>query len=410
MLVIASLMSLEEFGRFAVYWSTILVLGAFASIGAPQFLLRELAAYQAAPGRGVSLSYATKLAVIIPGIVLASAYGIYSALRLFGIALPLLPGDVAAFSIVIASMVSVQVQHVAIIFRVFECKNSAMYISLAGNQFILLASLVLMTACAEPSADLLLNMFALSGAVVVILIWICHWAFFPVGTLFRETEESKLSLSFWVNGTLSILIKHTDTFIGGAFLVAEHLGVYQVVKRISNLAILPKTVSDWDLTTEIAQSAAVADAARLEAHARRYLHISVWPSLVFAGAVLSLSPVIMRFYEVGFSWYWVALFVLMLANPIIRVLYGGHMTFATQLQLEHFSAIARFGAFFVVVGAYLLLPVNKTPISIAAAFLLMTTLSSTVIWLAVRARAGVDTSIGLYFRPGPGQKPKVRRR
>jgi O-antigen/teichoic acid export membrane protein len=190
---------------------------------------------------------------------------------------------------------------------------------------------------------------------------------------------------------LGTALAQVDIVVGGAFLSDGQIGLYGLLRRLTNLVVMPVSVATWVSSVPVAKAYGAGDRAALGHASRQASSVAMVPGLVLLGAgVVALAVLQLRAFQMwGAEGNWVCL--ILLGGAGLQLMFAATFTVATLCKLAHFAALARLCSVVVYVVGVVLIPV-MTPISNAIIYSVALTVGNLLLWIVVQRRLGVDTS------------------
>lgn len=403
LLVIATLMEVDEFGRFAFMWAATLTMSAIASVGAPNLLLRELSAYQAEGYHGIARGQALRLALLWPALILSAAAAAALAAAKLGLWDTVMTGwgaGDATVSSTVLSMVAVAflvgLIHVqGTLFRVLGRTNMAMLLNDAGPQALMLGATLGLSLSGSPRAATVFAAFLILAPCAMLLVTLLNarllvamLVVLPVGS----DRSSRVSpFAFWGSTITTMLWVQVDILLAALFLSPAALGQYQILKRVANLASVPKIVANWATAVPVGKAFAGGRISEVQRYCGHALRLSLWPLALLLVVTLSSMPLLIALFDLAEGPIpWIVL-GLLLASAAANVLAGPNFSVAAQCRMEGAALWARSTGVFVTVGL-IATAGSYGEIAIAAAVLAGSVCANAVICGRVRGTLGVDTS------------------
>lgn len=402
MLVIAFLMKADEFGYYALMWASAMSLSSIVSVGAPSLLLRELSAYQINGYCGISRGHVLRLVLVWPVVLLVTVVGLAvtvpAILPVFGKPVPALGPTLlvaaAAFAINILNVI-------AVVYRILGHAGKAMALRDAGPQALMLVATILVAFRGRPEAQTSFAAFLILAFATVAMALVLtqqrlkeQFARLPKD---HVAGRRVLVAGFWGTTVANMVWTQVDVLLGGLVLAPATLGHYQLLKRIANLAAMPQIIANWSAVVQIGRAFAAGDNGRIQVECRRALGLSVVPMLtVVVGTILAMPLFVRAFDLPATSNTWIVM-ALLLAGSAMNVLSGLNFVVASQCHLERHAMGARIAG--LVVTVLLIASLGAMGVTfVALANLAGVLATNLVLWVIVRNRLGVDTSIAAIIR------------
>ncbi len=358
--VAASLLGPADFGRFAIVFAGARLLAAFAGLGAPSFLLKDVPWRQARGLPWHSAGAAMLTFIVYPALICAAVGAGAEAIGRTGTAYyPLLPGEGAAMALL--GLVWAGMLALGAYVRTTRSATEAMLVADLYTPLAMLAALAALWAIGLPQVTrIVLLCCAIVGATqLAMLAWHAARGWIPVGGPDAEPVRIRELIAYWGTVLLNTASTQIDILIAGSVVGPVATGVYTVIKRFTNVLAIPLSIAVWIIAPQISRASATGDRAVLERCARTANRLSFLPCLVLAAGVAGSAP--WWFAWFGFAMTAEALAVLgilLLAN-VLSVALGPSTAFATQTGMPGLAvrsmalAIAVAGAWMALGGAWL---------------------------------------------------------
>lgn len=397
-LVIAAVMSADDFGKFVYFWAMSMALAAIASLGGQNYLLREGSARQVDPARGVTRWEAIKIAVIWPSLAL-SAIGLLAISLPIELFLTLRLNPPQPFEVVILCAVSwvlILLSHLATPFRVCAHKTFSMFVSDAGPHLILLVVIIGGASFSVTDPYSILLAFVAVGLLVIVIL--AAIAFSPkllTTPLWRTSGSARGDglVGFWGISVLGVFSAQIDILLGAMVLNPAELGQYQILKRLANLASLPVVVANWAVVVRIGKAFAAGNFDDIQAACRRGAELAFFPGMGLVAALMFLLPGFLWFYNIENTMTTWIVFSLLATASIINFTCGVNFAVAAQCKLENFALFSRLIGLTAAVSIIVLLGEGLSELRLAAAMLFALGLSNLTLWTLIYRTLEVDTTV-----------------
>ncbi len=396
LLTIAAIMPKAEFGNFVFLWAFVQVLSSVAGVGGPPYLLREGSVRQGNPEKGLSRNEAIKISLIWPFCILFLMSLI--AVMLFDNFLDSFGSAKTSYKsciIFLSAYLIILTINSAIPFRLNGRVELAMFIRDGAPHIILLSSAFLAKHFFVLDAISILLLFNIISAmfVTILVIWITQLE----APLWRETTSTSGAGSgqiyFWGSNVLSKLTAQIDIIIGGYFLTSVDLGQYQILKRLTNLLMLPQVIANWLVIVRIGKSFAQRKYEDVQAACHTSLIMSFFPALLILVVLAFIFPIIQNVYDLPEGGYiWKVFFFLGLGN-LISVACGMNFTVASQCGQESQIMLVKIIGIVVVSLIILMFTDSLTGVSLAGAVFSSIAISNIYLYVIILNRLKIDTSI-----------------
>ena len=371
MMGLAWLLGIDLFGQLIVIWGLALIGSSILSVGAPLMLLRALS-----DGGRMTVGAVVCHLFLYP--IALAAVG-WVVLPLIFPALPWLPILAVAFGIhLITCLTSIM--------RSLGSVDWSMALRDAGPLLALgLAALI----WAENSATIMI------AAAFILAVFagtaVCFCLVHPDrNTLIRtDGPREPIAMSMWGTSLLGMLLAQVDIVVGGAFLSDEQIGLYALLRRLTNLVVLPVSVATWVSSVPIAKAFGGEDRIGLIRAAARANQIAVFPGLLLMGCAIC-ALIVAQWFAIGPEGTTVCL--VLLAGALVQLGLAATFTVATLCDLAFFAGLARLSSLVIYLLLVMSVPVI-TPTINAVAYVTAISVGSWILWSVVRHKHGIDTSI-----------------
>ncbi|WP_342076456.1 hypothetical protein [Yoonia sp. SS1-5] len=369
---LAAWLGLSFFGELMVVWAMAMVSATIIGLGAPLILLRDLSS-----GAGL-----TMLAVLSYVFVYPAIFAVIGAMALAAI-WPEIPWGI----VLLVGYLCHAATCLASIMRAFGSMQWSMILRDTGP--VLALGLGAVLGVGQIEAVLGAAAVVLVGMVVIAMLWcLRHERWFacirPAG------RGAILPLSMWSTSVLGMGAAQVDIILGGLLLSSGDIGLYVLLRRITNLIALPVSVATWVSAVPIAAAFGAADRAGLRAASRQASLVALLPGL----ALLAICIVALSLFQAVAQDFLgpaalLAAIVLGL-GAAVQVGLAASYTVATLCHLAHVAAIGRLASIVVYLVIAVIAPMNLA--THAGAYVLGISLGSALVWVLVRHRLGIDTS------------------
>ncbi|MCF7779651.1 oligosaccharide flippase family protein [Sulfitobacter sp. M220] len=407
MILLAFVLPLHIYGSVVLTWSVILLLSAIGGLGAGAYILREMSARVEGNKSvsGISFSTAISLTVIWPLIIIL--------LIMIGVAagLPIFKEIFEDFSIanfnykisdlalicLISWLINI-ISHLANMMRVQGKIITPMVLRDSGPQLMLLIGAVV-TLAIWPNNVTVTKILAIYATMATSIVILTSCSIFlrsrAISVLFAHRGETsnKFNLSFWGVSVTGTAWNNADIIIGGFLFSPEAIGIYQIIKRVANLASMPQIVANWAIVVSLSRSHAARDSNRIQNSLRQGAKLSFVPLLVLSICCSVIIPIVLSYIKgpmiVG-DW---VVFSLLLLGSILNVGFGGNFVAATQCGMEAEAFRSRIWGLIVLFMIIYVLSFTRLGISsLSIANFTMAFISNTSLWWLLKQKLNVDTS------------------
>lgn len=231
---------------------------------------------------------------------------------------------------------------------------------------------------------------------LVLLLGLALWVAakgLPAGMFRGAGRAPRYQFSFWGNGILGTMTSQVDIIIAGNYLAPAGLGTYQILKRFANLLSLPQIVANWLVIVTIGRYYAAGDLDAVQGQCRVGLRYSLLPGALLLVLGLVASPWLFDIYAIEANTAHYGAYAVLLAGSLFNILYGVNFTVASQCHLEKHAGYGRLLGMAACVLGILLLRHHLNLVWLASIVLVSQLLSQSYVWLVIRKRLNIDTSV-----------------
>ena len=371
---LAAGLGFDDFGRVVLVWSGATVCAPCIGAGVPLILL-DAVSKRHGLHRGVIL----RMIFVWPAILGASAYCLLSSVW------PGYPWGAmisAGYCINFLTCLASIMRALGSVILSMVLRDACPHVALGFAAMTGSVDLILPLACAA--------MVGMGGGA---LWWL--WLHPDRQVLLSGADISrKFAVSFWGTSVLGVVVSQVDIIFGGSFLSPAQLGVYALLRRISNLVALPISVATWVTAGAVATSHANADNRALQTAIRNASIIAFFPGAALFAVAIAISLWLAPDASVtGF---------VLLAGAFIQIIFTATFTVATLCECAHFAMMSRLLSV-MAYGLIVIVGTIDTALSNAVAYIVAIAAGQLVLWHLLRTRLGVDTSVWVLWR-GRGAK------
>lgn len=358
--VAGTLLDKADFGRFAIIFAGARLLAAFAGLGAPSFLLKDVPWRQAKALPWHSTGAAMLTFIVYPALICAAVGAGAEAIGTTGTEYyPLQPGEGAVMALL--GFVWAGMLALGAYVRTTRGPTEAMLVADLYTPLAMLAALVMLWAIGLADLiDLVLLCCAIVGATqLAMLAWHAVKGWIPVGGPDAEPVRIRELLAYWGTVLLNTASTQIDILIAGSVVGPVATGVYTIIKRITNILALPMSIAVWMLAPRISRASATDDRKALAAAARSGIRLAFYPALALTLAVAATAPWWFAWFEIALVRESVAILAILLFANLLSVAFGPSMMFATQTGMPQvalkaaLAAVIVSGVWMIVGGSFL---------------------------------------------------------
>ncbi|PUB12126.1 lipopolysaccharide biosynthesis protein [Yoonia sediminilitoris] len=377
MVGLAGWLGLGVYGQLAVTWGLALLVSGIIGVGAPLLLLRALS-----DGDKIPIGRLWMMTLVYPAGMCLAGWWLMSVL------LPTMQWAVifgAAFAVHLS-------QCLASVMRALGSVSWSMFLRDSGPQLAL--GVAGFAAAAQSAPIVATAAFLLGGAIIPAGIWCLRHP--KRAEVIGGAQARPFPNALWANSVLGMGAAQADIIVGGAFLSPEQIGLYALLRRITNLVVLPVSVATWVTSVPVAAAHGAGDRTALARHSAHASQIAIIPGIgLLVGAVLVMfllrSFGLQQWENAGDH-----LFLILLGSALVQISFAASFTVATLCQLAHFAVLSRM----LSIGIYLLVALLAAPLGLMAnglAYVTGVTAGGLFLWWIVLQRGGIDTSLMALF-------------
>lgn len=389
----------STFGRFAIALAAARLLSSASGLGASSFLLKDIPYRQQQSKGWHRISSALLYFLVIPLIIC-----ILFAVLLEGLAYleagyyPLKSCEGAAVSAL--GFLWANMMALGAYVRVQRSGSEAMVVSeLIVPSAVLCALGVCWLAGSVSVVAVLMFSSALLLLVQLIMVgWHIMSNWIPVGGINSEKIALKDLIAYWGTVVLNTMTGQLDIVLAGTIISPATVGIYVILKRISNMLIIASSIVVWMLAPVISRASAAGNHAELHEAARRAMQLTIAPALVITIFIVSTVPIWTAYFDLQLNQTFYVLFVVMMCSQLISVAVGSTIMFATQTGMPGIAARALFFAILVAAPLILIGGSLFEIVGVAIAQLTMILLMKLPVHHAIRQRHGIDVSVLNLFK------------
>ncbi|NEX23284.1 hypothetical protein G3480_23805 [Thiorhodococcus mannitoliphagus] len=330
--VVAALIGIDEFGRFAFMFGGAQVMTVFFEAGSPLLLLRVLPARDVAAGGWGSAALVIRcllrtLVLALASLVLATALLVWGNAEI---------GRELLLAALTGFLLSVLHNLIAVV----RVAKSAIFSMLLNDVFPHLGFflvLIVFIALGGQSAEWLILIYCFAVLVAVILSIIScktylvdrgpYWCDAGVGEVFRISH-------FWGGALSGAALSQLDIMLARVLLDEGMLGIYALLRRTSNFVSMPQVIANWTINQQVAREFQRRDISALQELANRGLALAVPVSLSLLVLIATFSVCWLPLFNVEPDRTVVSLLIILLFAQAVNVLFGANALFATQCDQE----------------------------------------------------------------------------
>lgn len=391
MLAIAYLMGIAEYGHFVVVWASAQIASSLLSQGLPVYLLREFAVRHTLGDNGVSSGFLVWRAILVPALICLGVFLLAEGAARFW---PGLPSDLVPMILALAFLLNLNTLFSSA-FHAFGWQSMSMFQRDALPQTLALVAAALAAAGGSAEAALVVTL-----TLVLLLLWgglalAISWHGARGRTLLGTGAQPPGRLSaFWGSAVLGTALAQIDVVVGSLFLTPTEIGIYNILRRVANLAALPMTIATWATVGDFSRAFTAKDRDAIEQANRKALILAVPPGLVLVLLSIPLYPALSLIYELPRLDMLFSTYLVLLGQSAIVVFFGVGLTICATSGMERVALQARMIALSGYLAGIAGLQAMST-LSVfgnAVAILLAMASMCGFVWWRIRAAFGFDSS------------------
>ncbi len=385
MMGLAAWLGIAAYGVLIVSWGLAMICAAVVGCGGPLLLLRVLS-----DGGGATVGALIRVVLMYPCIIA-------------GLCLSIFPLHFPTLQWLSILALACAINLTACIASVMRALGSVHW-SMALRDAAPFAALGWAT-CLREDAILITAALVLCLICGVAVAWI--WRHPGRCELIGQSRtKAPMPWDMWGTSVLGMGLAQVDIVVGGGFLSNEQIGLYALVKRITNLVALPVSVSTWVTSVSVGAAYGAGDREALAMASRKGSAAAFVPG---AGIALLCLLALIGHQITGLSLWGVdadPIVLALLVGAIVQVCFAATFTVATLCDMAHLAALSRLGSICVYLALLLATPVLN-PLINAVIYIIAISMGSIGLWAVVRNRLQIDTAATalLTMKMGSAWKP-----
>lgn len=366
---LTALMGLAAFGHMILLWGAAFVLAGVLSLGGPLLFLQKASGAVRIGWRNVAF-----YSVIGPGLL---AIGGAAVAMMVMPAWPWWSVFAVAFMVNLSSGIASLTRNAGSVHLSMLLRDTAPFLALGvagGLGHADVAGLL-------NNAAMILGIFC-----TACLGWL--WA--------HASKHQKLGVhdrilplpwSLWGTSVLGMALAQIDIVIAGTYLSDDKVGLYALLRRVTNVVLLPMSAATWIAAVPIAGAFNARNHAALIQAIRKSTEIAMLPGslFIFAASVLAVYA-----GQAGYSEARPA-FVLLLIGAAGQLFFATATTAATMCAQAQWAVATRLGSIVMFVALVWLWPAPGLT-GTALAYAVSVVAGNAVLWAVVYFRLGCDSS------------------
>lgn len=350
MLFLGLLLGSDLFGEFTLLWACIMTVQALVSLGGPPYLLKELSTNVKGGKVEIDALQGCFIIILGPALLTAFVFSVMSGIAWFGKSgsLALSYIDVEMVTLVaVASFLVNLIQHLSVLMRAADMQHAPMILGDAGPQLCALIAVLIWLTMGYGAVAQLLVIFSIVAAATTLIAFslfslLAKDRFAVKRFAVKKAKGSILQLrAFWFATVIGCLSSQVDILVAGSRMNASDIGVYQLLKKYSNLAAFPQLVSNWAFTVKIGRAFGSDNKRQVALYCREGQKLAFLPGIVLLFVLLFFLPDVSNRYAVEVSGALEISFVVLLAVPFVNLFCGLNNAVAQQSGLVRYTAYGR---------------------------------------------------------------------
>ena len=395
--LIAALVGIEDFGKFSFLFSSSQVISVIVAFGGSQYLLRILPTRDVIYESGGNYNVILKCFFRPIAITLFICLGWHVLVSYIHLELVVQYKD-EFLLIVIASLLLALLQNFISIVRVTGSANSSLLLREFYPYFFLVILTLITVYFNYLSALSLMIMFCIS-----LFVCICMALYYSFDYLIKCRSIIDNShdvgrdehLSFWGSSIIGILYSQVDILLTKLFFGDVAVGIYALLRRVTNLISLPQVIANWTIVVSVAKDFSLNNINSLRESAKRGAWIA-FPAAVLMTIILSLLlPIWFGIFGIELNINYIFIFIILSIAQLFNVFAGSNLLFAAQCKEEKYVLRTRITSLLIGVIIMLMggLYFDMKAIAIGAAVAII--LLNYMVLMHVKRVLGIWTSISL---------------
>ncbi len=394
MLGIAFFMGIEEYGRFVFLWASAHVWGAVISLGMPVYLLREFALRDSEGGNAATPVRVLALVVAAPAFLCVALWSVLGVVARAPLGLEgVLQLDVLPLALLIGYLFNLNT-NLASGFHGLGLGGFSMLQRDALPQVLALAAAGLAAGDYETTILTFAGAMAVGALLGGALLWRMQRGRPIFGRGRGNSGHFRLPFAFWGSAILGVIWAQVDILVGQLLMTPAELGVYNILRRVANLAALPVTISTWATVGDFSRAFASGNRGQMVETNRRGLLLSIVPGAFLIAASLPMYPFLVWMYGLSDAVSSFEAYLLLLLQTGVLVFFATATTICLTSGSERLAVVGRF----LGIGCYVIIvlpfsaAMSQPMIANAAAVAAGAAIAHVYIWMNVKRRLLVDAS------------------
>ena len=382
------------FGRFAIALAGGRLLASFSGLGANSYLLKDVPFRQERQLGWHSYRSTGLFFVAAPlGICIAVGLALEGLCTLGSPYYPLKAGEglaVAALGFLWANVMTLGAY-----VRVTRSSSEAMFVSELTVPATVISALTatIWTRIQEVAEVLFLACVLLAAVQSLMLFWHMWRRWIPIGGSGCEHISLGELTAYWGTVLLNTMTGQLDIVLAGTIISPVTVGVYMIIKRLSNMLTIASSIVVWLLAPQISRATAAEDHLALQRAARKAMQLTLIPAILFAIALIVTLPWWTAYFDVDRTPTFYLLFSMMLGGTLSSMAIGSTIMFATQTGMPESAVRALSRALLVAAPVMLVAGWAIGIVGVALGQLALIMMMKLPVRRAILCRHGFDVSV-----------------
>ena len=382
------------FGRFAIAMAGARLLASLSGLGANSYLLKDVP-FRQERQLGWHSYQSTFLFFVVAPLAICTIAGFATEWlsTLNSTYYPLQPGEgvaVAALGFLWANMLTLGAY-----VRVTRSSTEAMI----ASELTVPATLVIaLGATSWTDQGNVAEVLVLAGACLatiqlVMLLWHMRIRWIPIGGRRSEHISLRELTAYWGTVLLNTMTGQLDVVLAGTIISPVTVGLYMIIKRLSNMMTIASSIVVWMLAPQISRATAAEDSRALQQLARKAMHLTIIPAILIAAALAATVPWWTAYFDVARTPTFYLLLSMMLGGTLVSMAIGTTIMFATQTGMPGSVVRALSLALLIAVPVMLTAGTQIGILGVALGQLVLILMMKLPVHRAILHRHGFDISI-----------------
>ena len=400
----------DEFGRFVIAYALTRLLQAGSGLGAQSYVLKDIP-YRQVHGRPWHSIQSALLYFVLAPLMICIFFGmVFEGLAALSIPFyPLLVGQ--GIAVATLAFVWTVLATLAAYVRTLRSGAEAMMLSELTVPIALLITMGLGWLNDGMSIVQLLMGASLLLLLIELLMlgWHLRKSWIPVGGPDGETVPFAELKAYWGTVLLNTIAVQADIVLAGMVLSPAIVGLYTVVKRMTNVMSLAVSIIVWMYAPKISRASAAENKTALFQYARSAMQYTLGPALIILVLLLAALPWWTAYFQISLDTTFWALLFLISGGQLLSIAMGCTTMFATQTGRPDLMVRALSKAIVIVSPLTLIAAATIGIAGVAALQLLMIFLMKWPVRRSLLKDQGLDVALTTLFRD-PNSRDGIARR